>query len=110
MVIISEFVKDIQEITECLLGPHSQCTAMEVIDCLYCIATFLLEFKERAPKDVFTGYVGWAFEIYFKAISLSNIKSFIKLLLFIRAIPGIAVRGWAPDFIIYGGWVGQVQN
>ncbi|XP_014676787.1 PREDICTED: uncharacterized protein LOC106816679 [Priapulus caudatus] len=31
----------------CLLSPRSDCTALEVLECLYCVATFLLAFKDQ---------------------------------------------------------------
>ncbi|XP_064633360.1 F-box DNA helicase 1-like [Lineus longissimus] len=44
LVTLSEDVCDIQNIIRNLLAPLSQCTAIEVLECLYCIATFLFAF------------------------------------------------------------------
>ncbi|CAG2256050.1 FBXO18 [Mytilus edulis] len=55
LVIISQTVYDIQEILQCLLVPSSQCTSIELLECLYCIATFLYAFKTVKSDDVWNG-------------------------------------------------------
>lgn len=47
LVILSEYVKDVQEIYQVLLTPSSEATAYEIVECLYCISTFLLMFKRQ---------------------------------------------------------------
>jgi len=54
LVLLAESVNDISEILHCLLGCRSQCTAEELIDCLYCIASFLLVFKTLRMTDIWT--------------------------------------------------------
>jgi len=54
IVLLAESVKDISEILHCLLGCRSQCTAEELLDCFYCIASFLLCFKTLRSTDVWT--------------------------------------------------------
>ncbi|XP_071160751.1 F-box DNA helicase 1-like [Mytilus edulis] len=55
LVIISQTVYDIQEIIQCLLVPTSQCTSIELLECLYCIATFLYAFKTVKSDEVWNG-------------------------------------------------------
>lgn len=55
LVILSDSVYDIQEIIHCLTGSHSQCTAVEVLESLYCIGTFLYAFKLAKKADVWNG-------------------------------------------------------
>ncbi|XP_063411991.1 F-box DNA helicase 1-like [Mytilus trossulus] len=55
LVIISQTVYDIQEIIQCLLIPTSHCTSIELLECLYCIATFLYAFKTVKSDDVWNG-------------------------------------------------------
>lgn len=55
LVVIADSVTDIQELIEKLISPGSQCTAIEVLDVLYCIATFLLTFHLVIPKNVWNG-------------------------------------------------------
>ena len=57
LVILSEFVSDIQDVFTALLAPQSQCLASEVTECMYAIATFLLAFRNVKYSDVWTGYV-----------------------------------------------------
>jgi len=54
LILLAESVKDITEILQCLLGCRSQCTAEELLDCLYCIASFLLAFKTLRMNDIWT--------------------------------------------------------
>ena len=54
LVLLAESVKDVSEILQCLLGCQSQCTAEELIDCLYCIAAFLFAFKSLRITDIWT--------------------------------------------------------
>ncbi|XP_052779694.1 F-box DNA helicase 1-like [Mya arenaria] len=55
LVILAPDVYEIQEIMSCLSIPTSQCTAMEIIECLYCIACFLFAFKLAKRADVWNG-------------------------------------------------------
>ncbi|XP_013400415.1 F-box DNA helicase 1-like isoform X2 [Lingula anatina] len=55
LVIISETVHDIEEVIECLLCAHSQCTANEVVECLYHIAVILLAFKKNFSTGPWNG-------------------------------------------------------
>ncbi|KAL5013331.1 hypothetical protein ScPMuIL_007601 [Solemya velum] len=55
LVIVSHHVHDIQEAIACLSVGTSQCTSMEIIECLYCIATFLYAFKLIKNNDVWNG-------------------------------------------------------
>lgn len=55
LVIISQNVYDIEEIIQCLLVPSSQCTSIEILESLYCIATILYVFKITKPDDVWNG-------------------------------------------------------
>ncbi|XP_070559585.1 F-box DNA helicase 1-like [Ptychodera flava] len=41
LVVLSETVKDVQQIIQCILNSSSTTLASNVIECLYCIATFL---------------------------------------------------------------------
>jgi len=52
LVLLAESVKDVSEILHCLLGCRSQCTAEELVDCLYCIASFLYVFRTLRMTDV----------------------------------------------------------
>jgi len=54
LILLGESVKDVSEILHCLLGCRSQCTAEELLDCLYCIASFLFVFKTVRRSDVWT--------------------------------------------------------
>ncbi|WAR27074.1 FBH1-like protein [Mya arenaria] len=56
LVILAPDVYEIQEIMSCLSIPTSQCTAMEIIECLYCIACFLFAFKLAKRADVWNGF------------------------------------------------------
>ncbi|KAJ8302398.1 hypothetical protein KUTeg_021385 [Tegillarca granosa] len=55
LVIISETVEDIQKIIQCLSVSDSQCTSKEMLECLYCICSFLLAFKMSKGQDVWNG-------------------------------------------------------
>ncbi|XP_060587800.1 F-box DNA helicase 1-like, partial [Ruditapes philippinarum] len=55
LVLVAHNVYDIQEIIQCLSVSSSQCTSKEIIECLYCIATFLFAFKLAKPCDVWNG-------------------------------------------------------
>ncbi|XP_046561865.1 F-box DNA helicase 1-like [Haliotis rubra] len=55
LVVISDSLADIQAIIEALTVSLSQCTSMEVLECLYCIATFLYTFRLKAGADVWSG-------------------------------------------------------
>ncbi|XP_048257505.1 F-box DNA helicase 1-like [Haliotis rufescens] len=55
LVVILDSVGDVQAIIEALMVSHSQCTSMEVLECLYCIATFLYTFRLLAGADVWSG-------------------------------------------------------
>ena len=56
LVIVSGEVYTIQEVIRCLTVSSSQCTATEIIECLYCVATFLYAFKLARRADVWNGY------------------------------------------------------
>ncbi|XP_053378014.1 F-box DNA helicase 1-like [Mercenaria mercenaria] len=55
LVIVAHNVYEVQEIIRCLSVSSSQCTSKEIIECLYCIATFLYAFKLAKPCDVWNG-------------------------------------------------------
>lgn len=55
LVIVAHNVYEIQELIQCLSVSSSQCTSKEIIECLYCIATFLYAFKLAKPCDVWNG-------------------------------------------------------
>ena len=57
LTVISKDVYDVQEIIQCLLVPMSQCTSIEILECLYCIATLLYQFKLCKVDDVWNGLV-----------------------------------------------------
>ncbi len=61
LIILSEFVRDIEAIFHVLLtAPSSQCRAYELTECMYCVATFLLSFKQHTDHvlgDVWNGFV-----------------------------------------------------
>lgn len=52
LVIVAHNVYEIQEIIQCLSVSWSQCTSKEIIECLYCIASFLYAFKLAKSADV----------------------------------------------------------
>ena len=52
LIIVSHDVADIQELIGCLTVSVSRCTALEVIESLYCIATLLYAFKLAKKHDV----------------------------------------------------------
>jgi len=54
LVLLAESVKDVSEILHCLLSCQSQCIAEELLDCLYCIASFLFVFKTLRMTDIWT--------------------------------------------------------
>lgn len=54
LVILAKSVADVSEILTCLLGCRAKCRAEELMDCLYCIASFLLVFKKYYPTDIWT--------------------------------------------------------
>ena len=56
LVMLAEYVRDIEAIFKVLLSPASQCLASEVTECLYAIATFLFMFRSIKYSDVWTGY------------------------------------------------------
>ncbi|XP_076335826.1 F-box DNA helicase 1-like isoform X3 [Tachypleus tridentatus] len=47
LTVISETVWDVYNIIQYLLHPKSQCTVPDVLECLYCIGSFLLHFKNK---------------------------------------------------------------
>ncbi|CAH1782586.1 unnamed protein product [Owenia fusiformis] len=55
LVVLSENVQDCQEIIKCLLSKDSQCSLMELLDCLYCILAFLYTFKAVQYNEPWTG-------------------------------------------------------
>ena len=47
LTILAENVGDVSLIIKYLLNPLATCSAVDVIECLYCVATFLLLLQRR---------------------------------------------------------------
>ncbi len=54
LAILSETVADVTLIIKCLLNPMATCTAVDVTECLYCVATLLLA-MQRTHKTTNRG-------------------------------------------------------
>ncbi|KAK3581277.1 hypothetical protein CHS0354_033010 [Potamilus streckersoni] len=72
LVVISHSVWDIQEIIRCLSCPASQCRSVEVVECLYCIATFLYAFKLVKTSDVWNGM---HYRLFYALYLFENVSS-----------------------------------
>ncbi|XP_052213566.1 F-box DNA helicase 1-like isoform X20 [Dreissena polymorpha] len=55
LVILAHSVEEIQEIIGCLSCSVSQCTSLEILECLYCISTFLFAFKLAQKGQIWSG-------------------------------------------------------
>ncbi|XP_041348939.1 F-box DNA helicase 1-like [Gigantopelta aegis] len=55
LVITSSCVADVSSILSCLTVPLSQCTTLEVLECLYCLATMLYGMHLKHGPNVWTG-------------------------------------------------------
>ncbi|XP_072025327.1 F-box DNA helicase 1-like [Amphiura filiformis] len=47
LAILAETVADVTLIIKCLLNPMATCTALDVTECLYCVATLLLRLQRK---------------------------------------------------------------
>ena len=57
LCVIADSVNDITEVIRCLLAGETYIMAIDVVECLYCVATFLLCFKTLKYQDVWTWWV-----------------------------------------------------
>lgn len=57
LVMLSPDVYEIQSVLQLLSSPVSRCTALEIVEALYCVACFLYAFKLAKTADVWNGWV-----------------------------------------------------
>ncbi|XP_060062920.1 F-box DNA helicase 1-like [Ylistrum balloti] len=83
LVIISDSVLDIQKVLSCLTSPMSDCTTREVLECLYCLASFFFIFKKKWSIGPFSGIhyrLFYALYLYenASAASLGDLKGAVQ--------------------------------
>ncbi|XP_033646859.1 F-box DNA helicase 1-like [Asterias rubens] len=67
LVILSETVHDVFFILRCLLHPTATCTTMELLECLYCIASHLWIYQR-----LFRHNIGWHYRVYYTLYLFEN--------------------------------------
>jgi hypothetical protein len=57
LVLVSEDVRQVSGVIQRLTSAHCQCQLPDVVEAMYCMATFLLALRHEDPSQAWTGSV-----------------------------------------------------